>query len=304
LPALFVVLAGCAAIPVQVGQLEADTASLELVGTPFYPQERYQCGPAALATVLASSGAAADLGTLVDRVYIPGKKGSLQVEMLAASRTAGRIPYVVDGTLQTLRDELNAGRPVVVLQNLGVAAIPRWHYAVVVGIDAERDQVVLRSGTDKRRITRTRTFLRTWQRGSYWAFVVLRPGELPSRVDRGRYLQAVADLERAGRDVEAATAWQAALAAWPGDAVALFGLGNAQLAAGNNAAAEQYFRAILERNPASAVARNNLAIALARQSRFADARNEIATATDDNDDPALESELEDTAALIEDLARH
>ena len=45
----------------------------------------------------------------------------------------------------------------------------------------------------------------------------------------------------------------------------------------------------------------NLAIALARQSRFADARSEIAVALDNNDDPMLEEELQDTAALIEDL---
>ena len=133
MPALLLCLSGCASIPEHVSELPADV-SLDLDRTPFFPQERYQCGPAALATVLASSGVAVDLGALVDRVYLPGRKGSLQVEMLAASRAAGRVPYVIDGTLLALQDELDAGRPVVVLQNLGVTAIPKWHYAVVVGI--------------------------------------------------------------------------------------------------------------------------------------------------------------------------
>ena len=301
MPALFFFLAGCAQIPPYVGELEPGTASLELVNTPFFPQERYQCGPAALATALAGSGVAVDLGALIDRVYLPGRQGSLQVEMLAASRIAGRIPYVVDGNLQTLRDELDAGRPVVVLQNLGIAAIPKWHYAVVVGIDTARNRIILRSGTDQRRIIRTKTFLRTWRRGDYWGFVVLRADELPSGVDRRRYLQAVAALEKAGRRAEAAIAWQTVLANWPSDTVALFGLGNAQLAKGDNASAETYFRAVLEQDPGSIAARNNLAIALARQSRFADARSEIAAALDNNADPALEMELRDTAALIEDL---
>ena len=284
-----------------MSRLEPGPESLELVDTPFFPQERYQCGPAALATALSSSGLAVDLDDLVDRVYLPGREGSLQVEMLAAARTAGRIPYIVDGTLQALRDELAAGRPVVILQNLGVAAIPKWHFAVVVGIDTRRKHIVLRSGADDRRIARITTFLRTWRRSGYWGFVVLRPDELPADLDRKRYLRAVADLENAGRYADAATAWQTALRAWPQDPVASFGLANVRLAAGDNAAAERNFRAILEREPGSVAARNNLAIALARQSRFEEATKEIKAALDDNRDPALESELRDTAAQIESL---
>ena len=299
LPALFVLLTGCASIPPHVSKLDAGQIPVELVETPFFPQERYQCGPAALATALGSSGLVVDPGELVDRVYLPEKQGSLQVEMLAATRTAGRIPYVIDGTLQVLRNELDAGRPVVVLQNLGVAAIPRWHYSVVVGIDAGRNDVVLRSGVDERRITSIPTFLRTWRRSDYWGFVVLRPGELPTGADRMRYLDAVTALEKVDRNAAAAAAWSAALKQWPGDPVALFGLGNTELAAGNNAAAEAHYRALLELDSTLAVARNNLAIALARQARFAEAAREISIALNDADDPALKKELLDTKGQIE-----
>jgi tetratricopeptide (TPR) repeat protein len=253
--------------------------------------------------VLGSSGVAVEPEALVDRVYLPGRRGSLQVEMLAAARTAGRIPYLVDGTLQAVRDELAAGRPVVVLQNLGIAAFPKWHYAVVVGIDTGRDEIVLRSGVDERRLTRTATFLRTWRRSGYWGFVLLRPADLPARADRARYLKAVADMEQAGRGAEAATAWHTALQAWPRDQVALFGLGNIELAAGNNAAAERYFRTILEDYPASVAAGNNLAIALARQGRFEAARRTLAAALRNNTDPALEAELLDTREEIEAMSR-
>jgi len=165
LPALFVLLGGCASIPPTVSELPAVVESIELGDTPFYPQERYQCGPAALTTVLVKSGAPASLDDIVDKVYLPGRQGSLQVELLAATRTAGRLPYVIDGRLAAIWRELERGRPVLVLQNLGVAAIPSWHYAVVVGIDAEGGEVMLRSGTDRRRVTATRTFLHTWLRG-------------------------------------------------------------------------------------------------------------------------------------------
>ena len=97
LPALFVLLTGCASIPPSVSELPETARAIELEDTPFYPQERYQCGPAALTTVLVQSGAGASLEAIVDKVYLPGRQGSLQVELLAATRTEGRLPYVIDG---------------------------------------------------------------------------------------------------------------------------------------------------------------------------------------------------------------
>ena len=303
MPALFILLSGCASIPPDIAKLDASPASLELVDTPFFPQERYQCGPAALATAIGSSGITVDLQDLVDRVYLPGRQGSLQVEMLAATRSVGRLPYVIDGTLQALWNELAAGRPVVVLQNLGVAVIPKWHFAVVVGLDTERDEILLRSGVEQRRVTSLKTFLRTWRRSNYWGFVVLRPAEMPLNVDPQPYQKAVAVLEKAGRAEEAAVAWKMAINQWPGNPVALFGLGNIELSLGNDLEAETYFRAVVERNGKSVAARNNLAIALARQGRYAEAMQQISMARDDVSDPAIAAELADTEALIVGLSR-
>ena len=297
MPALLLLLGGCAPIPEAVLELPAGPA-LELDRTPFYPQERYQCGPAALTTVLTTSGAVVALDDIVDKVYLPERKGSLQVELLAATRTEGRLPYVIDGTLSAIRNELEAGRPVVVLQNLGVAAIPRWHYAVVVGINADRSEVILRSGTDRRRITSVRTFLHTWRRGEYWAMVVLRPDELPAEVNRERYFSAIAALEQTGRLDEAALAWRTAEDRWPENPVALFGLGNTEGALGNFAVAEKIYRALLEQDGSLLVARNNLALVLAEQGEFEAAIGEIEATLEMNDDPALESELRDTERTI------
>ena len=66
---------------------------VELTQVPFFPQEEYQCGPAALATALASFGVKVTPEELVPQVYIPERKGSLQVEMLAAARRHGLVSY-------------------------------------------------------------------------------------------------------------------------------------------------------------------------------------------------------------------
>lgn len=301
MPALLLLLSGCASIPQNVRELP-DDATIELDSTPFFPQERYQCGPAALTTVLVKSGARADLDRIVDEVYLPGREGSLQVELVAASRRYDRIPYVIDGTLRALHAELQAGRPVLVLQNLGVAAVPRWHYAVVAGIDVDAGNIILRSGTDRRRATPIMTFLRTWRRGDYWGFVVLRPEELPAVVDRERYLAAVSALEETGRTSAAATAWRTATSRWPGDRVVQFGLANAEFAFGRLEAAEAGYRALLATDAGFIAARNNLALVLADQGRLEEARQEIAEALRLNESEVLEGELRDSASRIRQMA--
>ncbi len=298
MPALLFVLGGCAGIPDAVRELPPTAGNVELVTVPFHPQDRFQCGPAALTTVLEASGAEVALGDITRKVYLPGRKGSLQLEMVAATRTSGRVPYLVDGSLSALAAELHAGRPVVVLQNLGIAAIPRWHYAVVVGIDVDNDAVILRSGTERRRETPTGVFLRTWSRSGFWGLVALVPGRLPANVDRERYFGAVAGLEQAGMSRQAALGWEAALQRWPRHPTALFGLANAHLSLGNNAAAERGYRDLLEQAPGLAAARNNLAFALAHQGYYDEALEQVEQAIATNDDAALRSLLEETLREI------
>ena len=124
---------------------DAPPVAGELTRVPFFPQERYQCGPAALATVLAAADVPVTAEELVPRVYLPVRRGSLQTEMIAATRQYDRVPYVLDPTLDAIAGEIQAGRPVLVLQNLGLRSLPRWHYSVVVGVDARRRELILRS---------------------------------------------------------------------------------------------------------------------------------------------------------------
>ena len=274
---LMTAAAGCSSIPGPVRDYDESVSSIELQDTPFYPQARFQCGPAALTTVLASSGLEIPLQTVTDMTYLPGRNGSLQMELLAATRAAGRIPYNIDSSMRAIAAELAAGRPVLVLQNLGVGWYPRWHYAVVVGIEPDADTVVLRSGTEKRRVMSTNTFLRTWRRGEYWGFVALTPGELPAGVDVERYSRAVSIMESIGHHDAAYLGWRAALSVDAGSAAVRFGMANAAYSTGRLAEAEQLYREIIAGNDGMLSARNNLAFVLADQGRRTEAIREIRT---------------------------
>ncbi|HZD53601.1 MAG TPA: PA2778 family cysteine peptidase [Woeseiaceae bacterium] len=261
------VLGGCAGDPFRSPATAAYRSPVELEDTPFFPQEDYQCGPAALATVLARSGVDVRPDELVPRVYLPGRHGSLQSELLAASRSYGRLPYVLAPELPALLAEVQAGRPVLVLQNLGVSAIPVWHYAVVVGFSPDDGEIVLRSGTDRRRVTDAGLFVKTWRRGSYWGVVLLRPGELPARPDQNRFLKAAAAAESAGFLPLAEASYRAAVARWPDSHLTALGLGNVAYAGGDLARAERWYRRALELEPRDAATLNNLAVVVAEQGR-------------------------------------
>lgn len=255
-------LGGCATQRVVVSELPALAgldAQVELADTPFHPQLELECGPAALATVLGAAGATATPEELAREVYTPGLGGSLQLELVAAARSRGFLPYLVAPEPDALVAELVAGRPVLVLQNLRLRSWPAWHYAVLVGVDPPRNALVLRSGTEARRVTPAAAFLRSWDRAGRWGLVLLAPGELPARPDRARYFDAVAGLEETGRYAAAAHGWRAALTAWPDELVARFGLATALHLDGELTAAQVEYEALLQLEPQHAAALNNLA---------------------------------------------
>lgn len=271
-----VALGGCAVLaPLAEREMPDGAAVVELESTPFHPQEAYQCGPAALATVLNASGVAVLPEALVEQVYLPAREGSLQAELVAATRRHDRLPWVVGPDPAELLAELLAGRPVLVLQNLALVRDPVWHYAVVIGFDTRRDQFILRTGVTERALVPARRFLRTWGRAGSWALVALRPGELPARADRDRYLRAVAGLESAGRHEAARASWKAALERWPDAHAALFGLANAHHALGQNDAAESAYRELLLAVPDHAPAHHNLALVLAGRGCMQAARRHL-----------------------------
>lgn len=268
-PAL--VLSGCAGIsPVLAPHLPVETrrTAVELDATPFFPQTVHQCGPAALATVLQAGGVNVTSGDLVSRVFLPDRQGSLQTELVAATRSYARLPYLIAPDISALLAELQAGHPVLVMQNLGFSFYPVWHYAVVIGYLPDDDAMILRSGVTRRLVIPAGRFLRTWRLAGYWGLVVLRPGELPAHPTAAAYLKAAADLESVGQTQAAALAYGAAVARWPNDATAWLGLGNTHYQAGRLTAAEDSYRRAIRADPGYLAAWNNLAEVLAERSCF------------------------------------
>lgn len=258
--AFFLLLNACAATGVREAVQNKDLPRQhELTKTPFFPQELYHCGPAALATALNAIDINVTPDQLVPEVYIPARQGSLQIEMLAASRRHGALSVKVAPRLDAVLKEVAAGNVVVVMQNLGLSWAPSWHYAVVVGYNLEQEKVWLRSGTFERFEMTLSTFQRTWARSEYWAFVALKPGSLPASDDPDAVAKAIVAFEKNSNKKDAYLSYDAAVKRWPNHLVLLMGLGNSAYALGNYSHATSAFREATAAHPDSAAAHNNLA---------------------------------------------
>jgi len=268
---LTVLLNGCASLlfPQTAALRDAPHAGLpervELSEVPFFPQDEYQCGPAALATVLSHFKVKVTPDDLVGEVYLPERKGSLQVEMLAAARRHGMVSYQLAPRFEDLLREVADGNPVIVLQNLGVGPFERWHYAVAVGYDLGASELALRSGEKQRQVLPFAVNEYVWKRSDYWAMVALPPARIAATADESRWLSAVAALERVGNARAARDAYAASLKRWPESVNAAIGLANTHYSSGELRQAESVLRAALARQPDSVVALNNLAQTLSDQ---------------------------------------
>ena len=197
----------------------------EITSVPFIEQTENNCGPATLAMLANWAGLQVTMQDLAPLMFTPSKKGTFQTDYLAAARRLGLIAINLN-TLRDLLTEVSHDHPVVVLQNLGSPTNPIWHYAVLLGYDLSKEQLLFHSGKEKNQRMDFAQFERTWQTAEHWSLIVLPPGLLPETSSADVILNAASALERVKRYQEANLTYQSILRKWPNNIGALFGLGN------------------------------------------------------------------------------
>lgn len=301
-------LSGCASlVPQTMGLRDAWPQGVadrsELRAVPFFAQQEYQCGPAALATTLVHAGTAVTPDELVKRVYLPGREGSLQAEMLAAPRRYDKLSYPLAPRFDDLLREVAAGNPVLVLQDTGVGFITNWHYAVVVGFDYSAGELYLRSGETRRLAVPFTVFEYTWKKSNYWAMLTLPPGRIPVTASAPAYLAAVAAMERVAAPDASFAAYSAALQRWPDNVAASIGLANRHYARGELGQAEAVLRRAHARHPDSVAVINNLAHTLSDLKRNEEALALIGQAAAPAGSPFAAAVGETRALILQRLGR-
>ncbi|WP_372797454.1 PA2778 family cysteine peptidase [Litorivivens sp.] len=253
-------LGGCASVspilPPQAKALKLDV--------PFVSQDAAHCGPAALASALQYYAVPTTLNALVDEVYVPGRKGSLTLEMTAATRRNGLLPYPIEPSLDALLQELDAGHPVLVLQNLAFNWWPQWHYALVVGYSENGRTLLLHSGERPYYAIDAGTFMRTWARVDHWGLVLTPLDQIPQTAAALPYLNSIDKMRQTrtiGNDQLQVALSQAALH-WPESPSAQFVYANWLLEQHQPGRAVEYYERGLSLQSDNPLALNNYAYAL------------------------------------------
>ena len=166
--------------------------------------------------------------------------------------------YPLRPRLEDVLSEVAAGNPVLILQNQGLDWLPVWHFAVVVGFDRQRHELILRSGITERMVIDFTAFDVTWARSKRWAVLTLPADRLPATAQPTAWLRAAHDLEETGQPALAEQAYRKATQAWPQDALGWFALANAQYAGGHLAEAESALRQSVGARPDFAAGWYNL----------------------------------------------
>lgn len=244
----------------------------EIEAVPFFPQKKFQCGPAALSMALGWSGLQVSPDILTHEVFTPVLKGSYQSALIGATRRHGRMAYLLTGRVN-LYKEIAAGHPVIVLQNLGLSWYPIWHYALAIGFDLDKRSILLHSGTTPRKTSSIAVFESTWSRSSHWGLLVLPPGRLPATAELTDIIPAVVGLEKAGQWNAAIKNYTAVLNRWPNSLAAHIGMGNCWYGLGNLESAESVLRDASLRFPEEGTVFNNLAHVLFERGDLEGAEN-------------------------------
>ena len=231
---------------------------VELTRVPFYEQELFQCGPASLAMILNHRNKPVSAEELRPLIYIPDRGGTLQSEIRSVVRQYGVMTLQLQNGLEGLIEEIAAGNPVLVMQNLGLKYLPQWHYAVVIGYDLNAKELILRSGRNERHINQFRVFMNTWNRSNQWGVIIPSRESLPQNSDFEDFITQASALEKNSQR-DSLPYYKLGTERWSQESLVWFGLGNGYYYNHQIEQAEQAFRKAIALEPTASWNWNNLA---------------------------------------------
>lgn len=222
-------------------------------------QEKYQCGPSALASVLNYYG----INISPDKItaLLSGKiNGTLNLEMLLFPRRFGFITEMISEDLKIVKNYIAEGVPVILLVDNGFSIYRIPHYVVVIGYDEENMTFVAHWGDEPNRTISEEELLRRWNRMGSWGFVVLHIPEdkmtAEQLTDSGVAMEMAGDLESAERR------YRRAVELNPEICAPEFNLGNIYYKKGDYKNSLEWFKKALNTCEKKGDVYNNIAVVL------------------------------------------
>lgn len=152
--------------------MPAPEAGPFIEGVPFYPQDEYMCGPAALASVIGFYGASGSMDSVAREVYSARLKGTLPMDLLIYAKEKGFEAKYFRGGMDALRESLVRKEPLILFLNLGYDFYPVGHYVVAVGMDEASKVVYAHSGMKEHERFTMKELERSWSKTGYSTLLV------------------------------------------------------------------------------------------------------------------------------------
>jgi hypothetical protein len=139
------------------------------LAVPYFPDRRDQWGPASLAGVLSFWGKPTTPDDVRKEVHFPKQPGSVALDLKYAARKRGLEAEMRNGgSLKGLMGELDAGRPMMVLLDIGVRWAPVRAYVTVTGYNTWLHGVYAHWGPKKDFFLSYKQFDGEWKRAGRW----------------------------------------------------------------------------------------------------------------------------------------
>ena len=143
-------------------------------GVPFVKQTEYDCGPAALAGILAFYGRPVNLETITAIIYLPKLRGTLPMDLERFAKDFGLTTASSAGTVDTLKEAIRSNIPVICLLDLGFGPYRQPHYVTVIGFDDGNGLFIMHDGVTPNRTMAYKAFEKKWVRAGRW-MIMIRP---------------------------------------------------------------------------------------------------------------------------------
>lgn len=253
--------------------------SFYLENVPSVAQKAYQCGPAALESVIRYWGGSADADSIGKTLYESGTRGVFNFSLAQHLKTRGFWSEIHrEPGEENLKRWLRKGVPPIVMLDSGTLWARTYHFVVLKGFDDRQEIFYANTGVLETQAIDYGEFERRWKKAGHWALIASPPESVDWELDEAQSIEIALLFEKNGNLAQAERWTESALRKNPESLTAKFNLANIHAKSNRPEQAKIIYRELLNQHPSRPEISNNLAWAYYEEGRYEDALQVIETA--------------------------